>query len=65
MSGTYPDIAEKTFQDKFSELIDVLTLQASQSHNIGFVAALSQYSYTASRATALPLQQSWPVNNPG
>jgi hypothetical protein len=40
-------------------------LRASQSHRIGFIAAHSQYSNTASWATSLPLQQSWPVNNPG
>ncbi len=40
-------------------------LRASRSHYISFVAAHSQYTDTASWATALPLQQSWLVNNPG
>jgi len=43
----------------------VFTLRASRSHYIGFVAAHSQYTYTTSWATALTLQQSQLVNNPG
>jgi hypothetical protein len=45
--------------------IGIFTQRASRSHHIGFVGAHSQYTNTASWATALPLQQSQLVNNPG
>jgi hypothetical protein len=40
------------------------TFQTGQSHHISFAAARLQDANTASWATAMPLQQSWPVNNP-
>jgi hypothetical protein len=65
MSGFYPDILEKTFQEYSLFTSTFFTLRASQSHYIGFVTALSQYTNTASWATSSPLQQFWYVNNPG
>jgi hypothetical protein len=40
-------------------------LRAGRSHRIGFFAACSWYTHTASQAAASPLQQSRSVNNPG
>jgi hypothetical protein len=69
ISGSYPDIA-KNLEKSFFKIINChiwafFTLRANRSHYIGFVAAHSQYLNTASRAAALPLQQSRLVNNPG
>jgi hypothetical protein len=64
ISRKYPDIAEKTFQEKASYQTAFFIQWTSRSHHIGIVVAHSQYTNTASWATASPLQQSQLVNNP-
>jgi hypothetical protein len=58
-------LLKKLFKKNLFIFIGIFTLRASRSHFIGFVVAHSQYTNTASWATALPLQQSQLVNNPG